>query len=91
MFTIEYVKNLKWCDSNKTMFSCIVKYAEFNEEMPSGINATDTYAHIQEIWVKGNAGEYGIIEEYVEPPIIPAVIPDLAPNQEQVSEGTQDL
>lgn len=70
MFTIEYVKNLQWENSEHTLFSCVVKYAEFNEEHPSGINATDGYAHIQEIWTKANAGEYGVIAEYVPPPEI---------------------
>jgi hypothetical protein len=68
MFTIEYVKDLKWCNLEKTMFECVVKYAEFNEEHPSGINGTDAYSHIQEIWSKANAGEYGVISEYVPPP-----------------------
>ena len=67
MFTIEYVKNLKWVDAEHTMFDCIVKYAEFNEEHPSGINATDPYAHIHEIWTKGLAGEYGPIAECDRP------------------------
>ena len=75
MFTIEYVKDLQWCDAEHTFFSCAVKYAEFNEEHPSGINATDSYAHIQEIWTKGNAGEYGVIAEYVPPPA-PEPIPE---------------
>ena len=70
MFTIEYVKNLKWCNAEQTMFECIVKYEEFVEEHPSGIIATDPYAHIQEIWTKGIAGEYGLIAEYV-PPVEP--------------------
>jgi hypothetical protein len=65
MFTIEYVKNLSWSDEEHTNFDCIVKYAEFNEEHPSGINAIDQYPHIKEIWAKANAGEYGPIAEYV--------------------------
>jgi hypothetical protein len=68
MFTVEYVKNLKWANAERTYFSCTVKYAEFNEEHTAGINATDPYAHIQEIWTKGIAGEYGVIAEYVPPP-----------------------
>jgi hypothetical protein len=68
MFTVEYVKNLQWCDAENTMFNCIVKYTEFNEEHPSSINGVDPYAHIQEIWTKGVAGEYGVIAEYVPPP-----------------------
>jgi hypothetical protein len=69
MFTIEYIKDLKWCNEEHSMFECIVKYEEFDEEHPSGINGTDPYSHIQEIWTKGIAGEYGVIAEY-EPPII---------------------
>jgi hypothetical protein len=71
MFTIEYVKNLKWSNAEHTMFECVAKYAEFNEEHPAGINATDPYAHIHEIWTKGVAGEYGPIAEY-EPPEAPS-------------------
>lgn len=83
MFTVQYVKNLKWEDAEHTTFSCIVKYEEFNEEHPAGINATDPYAHIQEIWTKGNAGEYGAIAEYVPPPPSPTPIPvvDVTPTE----------
>jgi hypothetical protein len=76
MFTVNYVKDLQWADAEHTIFSCVVKYEEFNEEHPSGISAIDPYAHIQEIWIKGNAGEYGVIAEYVPPeiPPIPEVV-----------------
>jgi hypothetical protein len=87
MFTVEYVKDLKWENVEHTFFSCVVKYEEFNEEHPSGINATDSYAHIQEIWAKANAGEYGEIAEYTSPPS-----PVARPQSEQpISEGTQTL
>jgi hypothetical protein len=87
MFTIEYVKNLKWEDTEHTMFSCAVKYAEFNEEHPSGINSTDTNQHIKEIWTKANAGEYGVIAEYVPPPPLEAsVIPVTVVSDEQSQE-----
>jgi hypothetical protein len=69
MFTIQYVKDLQWENAEHTFFSCVVKYEEFDEEHPSGINAIDPYAHIQEIWAKGNAGEYGVIAEYIPPPV----------------------
>jgi len=67
MFTIQYVKDLKWCNAEHTMFECVVKYAEFNEELPAGINATDPYDHIHEIWTNGIAGNYGLIAEYIPP------------------------
>lgn len=87
MFTIQYVKDLKWCNAEHTIFECVVKYAEFNEEHPSGINGTDRYAHIQEIWQKANAGEYGPIAEY-EPPVIEPIV--AAENQPDAS-GVQTL
>lgn len=75
MFSIEYVKDLKWEDAEHTSFSCLVKYAEFNEEHPTGVDALDPYSHIRELWTKGNAGEYGLIAEYVPPPPRPTPIP----------------
>lgn len=87
MFTIEYVKDLKWDNAEHTSFSCVVKYEEFNEEHPSGISGTDPYAHIKEIWEKGNAGEYGQIAEYVPPPA-----PKAKPAEQQpTTDGTQTL
>jgi len=88
MFTIEYVKDMKWCDAEHTFFECTVKYAEFNEEHPSGINGTDPYAHIKEIWTKGNAGEYGPIAEYVAPPEPEPI--EAAPDQPDAS-GVENL
>lgn len=81
MFTVQYVKNLKWCDAEHSMFECLVKYEEFSEELPAGINATDPYAHIQEIWAKGNAGDYGPIAEFVPEPIPPVVPPTAEQNK----------
>lgn len=81
MFTIESVTNLQWQNAEHTNFSCDVKYQEFNEVHPTGVNATDQYGHIQELWAKGNAGEYGVIAEYVPPP---------EPIQ-PVTTGSQDL
>jgi len=90
MLTIEYVKDLKWVNAEHTMFQCIVKYAEFGEEHPSGINAVDQHAHIQEIWAKGNAGVYGLIAEYVAIPEPSTTV--MAPDAEQPNtNGTQTL
>lgn len=88
MFTIESVTNLEWCDAEHTFFSCNVKYAEFNEVHPTGVNATDPYGHIQELWAKGNAGEYGVIAEYVPPP--PPIDANTSNNQ-PTTTGSQDL
>lgn len=70
MFTIQEVKNLYWNDAEHTVFTADVKYAEFDEVHPTGVNATDPNAHIKELWEKGNAGEYGPIAEWVDPTTI---------------------
>jgi hypothetical protein len=90
MFNIEYVKDLKWCDVEHTMFECVVKYAEFNEEMPAGINGADPYPHTQEIWAKGNAGDYGVIAEYVPPPE-PEPLAVASDENQPTTAGTQTL
>ena len=71
MFTIDTVRNLKWANTNHQSFECLVKYHEFSEEHPVGVNSTDPYAHIQELWKNGLNGVYGPIEEYVDttPPL----------------------
>ena len=86
MFTIESVTNLEWCNAEHTVFSCNVKYSEFNEPHPTGVNATDSYAHIQQLWAKGNSGEYGAVAEYVPPAIAP-----VATEQQPSTTGSQDL
>jgi hypothetical protein len=86
MFTIQTVTNLQWCNVEKTFFSCNVKYEEFSEVHPTGVNATDEYAHIKELWEKGNAGVYGEIADYAPAEII---YPQHYPQPEET--GTQTL
>lgn len=89
MFTIETVTGLKWCDAEQTTIECQVKYAEFNEVHPTGVNANCPDKHIKELWTKALAGKCGEIAQYVEP--IPEVV-IAAPEAEQpVAEGVQTL
>ena len=90
MFTIQTVTDLQWCDVEHTFFSCVVQYAEFNEPHPTGVNAIDTYDHIKELWAKGNAGEYGVIAEYIPPPPPPVKTVSALPEQPQTT-GAQTL
>ena len=87
MFTIQEVTDLQWDNAEHTFFSCNVKYEEFNEVHPTGVNATDPYDHIKELWTKGNAGVYGVIAEYVPPPE-PEIV---AANNQPITKGSQDL
>lgn len=88
MFTIQYVKDLQWGDAEHTFFSCFVKYEQFEEEHPSGVNSTDSTPHIREIWMKANAGEYGVIAEYIAPPE-PELLPK--PAEQPTVQGAQTL
>jgi len=69
MFTIEYVKNLRWANAEHTLFDCIVKYEEFDEELPTSANAIDPYEHIKTLWDNGLKGIYGTITEFT--PYVP--------------------
>ena len=89
MFTIQTVKNLQWENAEYTMFSCMVKYEEFNEEHPTGVNASDSYTHIKELWTKGTAEKYGVIADYVPPEI--TLIPVALPVEQPSTSGTQNL
>ena len=76
MFTIQQVQNLQWTSGSKDVFTCEVKYAEFDEFLPTGVNATDTAPNIQELWVNGTAGVYGPIADYIPVPQPPSPPPD---------------
>ena len=92
MLKIETVTDLKWCDVEQTVIECQVKYAEFNEIHPTGVNAACQDPHIKEIWTKAIAGEYGAIAvfvPYVHP--IPEPIAVAPESQQPVAEGTQTL
>lgn len=85
MFNIQSVKNLFWANEEQTVFECTVKYAEFQDEVPVGVNSIDPYPHIKELWEKGNAGAYGLIAPYVAP-----AAPQESPQKDQpTTQGAQ--
>jgi hypothetical protein len=64
--TIEYAKDLQWCNKEHTRFDCIVKFQEIKTEVPCTIDPADTFGHIQQLWQRGIAGEFGPIAEIEE-------------------------
>lgn len=88
MLTIEYVKDLKWENEQHSYFSCTVKYAQFSEELPSGVDGIDPTLHIREMWENANAGVYGEIAEYV---YVAPPIPEIALGQQPTIDGAQTL
>jgi hypothetical protein len=67
-FKIEYAKNLKWVDGEKTKIDCLVKFEHILEEVPFTIDPNDMYKHSLDLWEKANAGEYGDIADYISTP-----------------------
>jgi hypothetical protein len=88
MLTVETVTDLKWCDDGINI-ECQVKYAEFDEVHPTGVNAACQDPHIKEIWTKAIAGEYGTIAAYVAP--VEPVIVAAPQSQQPVAQGVQTL
>lgn len=81
MFNIESATDLVWTDAAHTNFRCNVKFAEFDEVLPCGVNSTDKYQHIQTLWAAGVAGVYGPIAPYVAPPEPGLTTPQEQPTQ----------
>jgi hypothetical protein len=66
---IEYAKNLKWIDDEKTSIDLIVKFVSFDFEVPFSANPNDVEPHGRQIFTDCIGGKYGPIADYV-PPII---------------------
>jgi hypothetical protein len=67
MFTLEYAKNPSWNDAeNKTIY-LIVKWAEFQEEMPFCAADFDSEEHGRDLHNRAKNGEFGVVAPYVVP------------------------
>jgi hypothetical protein len=73
MFTLEYAKDPVYLNAEGTFINLIVKFAEFNEELPFGATPDDCEAHGREIFARAKAGEFGEVAPYV--PVAPVNIP----------------
>lgn len=62
-FKIEYAKDLRWVNHEKTLIECIVKFEHIPEEVPFGIVPDDIYKHSLDLWENALAGKYGEIAE----------------------------
>lgn len=82
MFTLEYANTPVYGNADGTNIQLIVKWAEFNEEMPFGATSYDTMPHGVDLYNRAKAGEFGAIAPYVAP-----VIAEDQPN----TTGSQDL
>ena len=85
MFTLEYANTPVYGNAEGTNIQLIVKWAEFNEEMPFGATSYDSMPHGVDLYNRALAGEFGAVAPYVAPtPTEPAT------NQPQTT-GSQEL
>ena len=81
MFTLEYANTPVYGNADGTNIQLIVKWAEFNEEMPFGATSYDTMAHGVALYNRAKAGEFGAIVPYVAPVV----------EEQPSTTGSQDL
>lgn len=85
MLTIESAHSPVWADADGITINLIVKFAEFEEELPFAANDHDAMPYGRELFARAKAGEFGEVAPFV--PFVP-VFP--APNQPQ-TQGAQTL
>ena len=67
MFTVEYVKDAVWISEDEsTQADCVVKFAEFDEEMPFTAVTDDIYDHCEVILEAIKAGDAGPVKSYAD-------------------------
>jgi hypothetical protein len=83
MFTLEYANTPVYGNAEGTSIQLVVKWAEFNEEMPFAATSYDTMPHGVDLYNRASEGEFGAIAPYVPPPV---------PESDQpTTQGSQDL
>jgi hypothetical protein len=68
MVTIQYAKDPVYANAEGTTIQLIVKFEEFNEEMPFGATPFDPMPYGVELYNNAVAGMYGPIAPYIPPP-----------------------
>ena len=85
MFTLEYANTPVYGNVEGTNIQLIVKWAEFNEEMPFGATSYDSMPHGVALYNRAAAGEFGAVAPYVPP------LPLVSANNQPATTGSQDL
>jgi len=67
MFTLEYAKNPVYNNEEGTAIFLIVKWEEFNEEMPFSAWYYDVEPWGVDLYNRAKAGEFGEVAPYVVP------------------------
>lgn len=71
---LEYAKNPVWANRGQTKINLLVKFTNFNEELPFTASFSDPEAHGRDIFARAQAGEFGEITPFnPTPPTIETV------------------
>ena len=84
MLTFESAHSPAYADAEGNCISLMVKFAEFDEELPFGATNHDPHDHGRDLFERAEAGEFGPIAAYVAPVIESG-------NNQPSTTGPQDL
>lgn len=78
------VKNPQWANAEHTAINCDVDFDDLREEyVPFTAVASGDYEHSHKIYAECVEGKWGVIAEYVEPPV-PEYVPPPQPTKEEL-------
>lgn len=66
---IVYAKDPVWADETHTLINLTVRFEEIDEDLPFTASAEDCVAHGRLLHANALAGAYGVIADYVPPPL----------------------
>jgi hypothetical protein len=72
---MQYAHTPKYLNADGTLVDLVVKFAEFDTELPFAASPTDIEAHGRELFTRATAGEFGAIAAYVAPSALPPQVP----------------
>jgi hypothetical protein len=85
------VKNPKWANTEQTSIDCEVNFNHLPDEfVPFTANPIDVMEYSKTIFDECVAGQYGVIAEYVAPPVV-EYTPPPAPTKEELMAQIQAL
>lgn len=90
---MKYTKvfNPQWANAEHTAINCDVDFDDLSEErVPFTAVASGDYKHTHQIFAECMAGNYGVIAEYVAPPVVEYTSPQ-APTKEELMAQIQAL
>jgi hypothetical protein len=83
MLTFESAHSPAYAAEDGSCISLMVKFAEFNEELPFGATNHDPHEHGRNIYERAVDGEFGPIAAFVASPV--------SANNQPSTTGSQDL